>query len=131
MLRDKTARDEELAPWAKQLRVITRRASERVITKAFELSRKRDKGAPLDGKRRVFILDIVGAGENTDGLRLDLGASAGKISNISLVSNGAMHGLRASFEVDPNNADLIEMRLRILRGDVPITETWLYRWTSI
>jgi periplasmic glucans biosynthesis protein len=88
-------------------------------------------GASLDGKRRVFILDIVGAGESTDGLRVDLGASAGKISNVSLVSNGAMHGLRASFEMDPNNADLIEMRLRILRGDVPITETWLYRWTSI
>jgi periplasmic glucans biosynthesis protein len=88
-------------------------------------------GASLDGKRRVFILDIVGVGENTDGLRLDLGASAGKISNISLVSNSAMHGLRASFEVDPNNAELIEMRLRVLRGDAPITETWLYRWTSI
>ena len=38
-------------------------------------------GASLDGKRRVFILDFVGAGEKTDGLRLDLGASAGKISN--------------------------------------------------
>ncbi|HTB27572.1 MAG TPA: glucan biosynthesis protein G [Steroidobacteraceae bacterium] len=88
-------------------------------------------GASLDGKRRVFILDIVGAGEKTEGLRLDLGASAGRISNVSLVSNKALHGLRASFEMDPNNADLIELRLRILRGDVPITETWLYRWTSI
>ena len=88
-------------------------------------------GASLDGKRRVFILDFVGAGEKTEGLRLDLGASAGRISNVSLVSNNALHGLRASFEMDPNNADLIELRLRILRGDVPITETWLYRWTSI
>jgi glucans biosynthesis protein len=88
-------------------------------------------GASLDGKHRVFILDIVGAGEKTDGLRLDLGASAGKISNVSLVTNGAMHGLRVSFELDPNNADLIELRLRILRGDAPVSETWLYRWTSI
>jgi glucans biosynthesis protein len=87
-------------------------------------------GASLDGKHRVFILDIVGAGEKTDGLRLDLGASAGKISNVSLVSNAAMHGLRASFEVDPSNADLIELRLRVLRGDAPVSETWLYRWTS-
>jgi glucans biosynthesis protein len=88
-------------------------------------------GASLDGKRRVFILDIVGAGDKADGLKVDLGASAGKISNVSLVSNSALRGLRASFEVDTNNADLIELRLRILRGDVPITETWLYRWTSI
>jgi len=88
-------------------------------------------GASLDGKRRVFILDIVGAGDKTEGLRVDLGASAGKISNVSLVSNSALHGLRASFELDPSNADLIELRLRILRGDAPVTETWLYRWTSI
>ena len=87
-------------------------------------------GASLDGKRRVFILDIVGAGEKTDGLRLDLGASAGKISNPALMSNSALHGLRASFEIDPDDADLIEMRMRIMRGDRPVTETWLYRWTA-
>jgi glucans biosynthesis protein len=87
-------------------------------------------GASLDGKRRVFILDIVGAGDKTEGLRIDLGASAGKISNVSLVSNSALQGLRATFEMDPNNAELIELRLRILRGDRPVTETWLYRWTS-
>jgi glucans biosynthesis protein len=87
-------------------------------------------GASLDGKRRVFLLDIVGAGEKVDGLRLDLSASAGRISNATLMSNGALHGLRASFEIDPRDADLIELRLRILRGDRPVTETWLYRWTS-
>jgi glucans biosynthesis protein len=87
-------------------------------------------GASLDGKRRVFLLDIVGAGEKADGLSVDASASAGKISNVALTSNMAMHGLRASFEIDPNNADLIEMRLRILRGDQPVSETWLYRWTS-
>ena len=87
-------------------------------------------GASLDGKRRVFLLDFVGAGEKIDGLRLDLSASAGRISNATLISNGALHGLRASFEVDPRDADLIELRLRVMRGDRPVTETWLYRWTS-
>jgi glucans biosynthesis protein len=87
-------------------------------------------GASIDRKRRVFLLDIVGAGEKLDGLRLDLGASAGAISNASLVSNGELHGLRASFEIDPKDADLIELRLRVMRGDTPVSETWLYRWTS-
>jgi glucans biosynthesis protein len=87
-------------------------------------------GASIDRKRRVFLLDIVGAGEKLDGLRLDLSASAGAISNSSLVSNGELHGLRASFEIDPKDAELIEMRLRVMRGDTPVTETWLYRWTS-
>ncbi len=86
-------------------------------------------GASLDGKRRVFILDIVGAGEKTNGLTVDVSASAGKVANVALTSNTAMHGLRASFDIDPNNADLIEMRLRIMRGDQPVSETWLYRWT--
>jgi periplasmic glucans biosynthesis protein len=87
-------------------------------------------GASIDRKRRVFLLDIVGAGEKLDGLRLDLGASAGAISSSSLVSNGELHGLRASFEIDPKDAELIELRLRVMRGDTPVTETWLYRWTS-
>jgi len=39
-----------------------------------------------------------------------LGASAGAISNSSLVSNRELHGLRASFEIDPKDADLIELR---------------------
>jgi len=87
-------------------------------------------GASLDGKRRVFLLDFVGAGEKVDGLRLDLNASAGKISSATLMSNSPLHGLRASFEIDPRDAELIELRLRIMRGDRPVTETWLYRWTS-
>ena len=87
-------------------------------------------GASLDGKRRVFLLDFVGAGDKVDGLRLDLSASAGRVSNATLVPNSALHGLRASFEIDPRDADLIEIRLRIMRGDHPVTETWLYRWTS-
>ena len=41
---------------ATDLRVITRRASERVIARAFELSRQRDRGAPGDGKRRVTCI---------------------------------------------------------------------------
>jgi len=87
-------------------------------------------GASIDGKRRVFILDFVGAGERIDGLRLDLAASTGRISNATLKSNGSVHGLRASFEIDPNDAELIELRMRVMRGDAPVTETWLYRWTA-
>jgi 3-isopropylmalate dehydrogenase len=41
---------------ATDLRVITRRASERVIRRAFELSRERAKGAPGDGKLRVTCI---------------------------------------------------------------------------
>ena len=41
---------------ATDLRVITRKASERVIRKAFEVSKLRNKGAPADGKLRVTCI---------------------------------------------------------------------------
>jgi 3-isopropylmalate dehydrogenase len=47
---------ERTADRATDLRVITRRASERVIRAAFELSRRRGTGAPGDGKRRVTCI---------------------------------------------------------------------------
>ncbi len=47
---------ERSADRATDLRVITRHASQRVIKKAFELSRERAKGAPGDGKRRVTCI---------------------------------------------------------------------------
>lgn len=47
---------ERTADRATDLRVITRRASERVIKKAFEVSRQRGKGAPADGKLRVTCI---------------------------------------------------------------------------
>jgi 3-isopropylmalate dehydrogenase len=47
---------ERTADRATDVRVITRRASERVIARAFELSRQRDRGAPGDGKRRVTCI---------------------------------------------------------------------------
>ncbi|MEI8256325.1 MAG: isocitrate/isopropylmalate family dehydrogenase [Deltaproteobacteria bacterium] len=37
-------------------RVITRKASEKIIRKAFEVARKRDRGAPKDGKKRVTCI---------------------------------------------------------------------------
>ncbi len=41
---------------ATDTRLITRRASEKVIRKAFQISRERGRGAPADGKRRVTCI---------------------------------------------------------------------------
>ena len=37
---------------------------------------------------------------------------------------------RISFELDPGNETLAELRLLLLMGDKTISETWLYRWTA-
>ncbi len=87
-------------------------------------------GISSDGARRVYMIDYVGIGEKIQDLRLDIGASAGKISNLSIVPNPSIHGFRVGFDLSTNDADVIELRLRVLQHDQPVAETWLYRWTS-
>jgi periplasmic glucans biosynthesis protein len=87
-------------------------------------------GPSRDGKRRMFIVEFVGAGRAIEGLQLDVGSSAGRVSNAMLQPNRLTKGIRASFELAPGDANLAELRMRILKGDRPMTETWLYRWTA-
>ena len=87
-------------------------------------------GPSFDGKRRIFVVDFAGAGRTIEGLKLDVGASTGKLQHLVLQPNPLTKGVRASFELDPAGANLVELRLRLLRANRPITETWLYRWTA-
>lgn len=87
-------------------------------------------GPSFDGKRRLFVIDFEGAGKTTEGLQIDAGTSAGKMSNLVLQPNATARGVRASFELAPGDATVAELRLRLLKGNRPITETWLYRWTA-
>ncbi len=86
-------------------------------------------GTSFDGNRKLFVLDIVGAGVVPDGFKLDVSASAGKLSHPVVQSNPIIHGLRASFELDPGNAELIELRALLRKDSKVASETWLYRWT--
>jgi len=47
----------EVAEVAIDVKIVTRKGAERVIKYAFELCRKRGRGAPLDGKLRVTCVD--------------------------------------------------------------------------
>lgn len=87
-------------------------------------------GPSFDGKRRLFIIDFEGAGKSADGVTIDAGTSAGRLSNLVLQPNATKRGVRASFELSPGDATVAELRLRLLNANRPITETWLYRWTA-
>jgi periplasmic glucans biosynthesis protein len=88
-------------------------------------------GPSWDGKRKLFVIDFEGLGKSTEGLRIEAGTSVGKLSNLVLQPNPRIGALRASFELAPDEkSDVAELRLRLLRGDKPATETWLYRWTA-
>jgi glucans biosynthesis protein len=87
-------------------------------------------GPSWDGKRKLFVIDFEGLGKSTEGLRIEAGTSAGKLTNLVLQPNPRIGALRASFELAPGDAKVAELRMRLMRGDQPATETWLYRWTA-
>lgn len=91
-------------------------------------------GPSFDGKRRIFVVEFSGTGRRADDLKLDAGTSSGRLSNLVLQPNSLTKGVRASFELDPGDSDVAELRLRLVRngprGDRPASETWLYRWTA-
>lgn len=87
-------------------------------------------GPSFDGKRRLFVIDFRDVGKTPDGIRIEAGTSAGKLGNVVLQPNSSTKGLRASFELSPGEATVAELRLRLMRGDRPVSETWLYRWTA-
>ena len=85
---------ERTADRATDLRVITRKASERVIRKAFEVSKLRNKGAPADGKLRVTCIVkhnvLTGCRFFLDVFR-EVGAEFGDIDkDIAIVDSFAM-----------------------------------------
>jgi periplasmic glucans biosynthesis protein len=80
----------------------------------------------------VFVIDLAGPSvkETRDVPRVDLTASAGQISNVSVQRNTEISGVRVSFSLTPNDSELIELRCVLKAGDQPVSETWLYRWTK-
>ena len=91
-------------------------------------------GLAWNQKNRQFIIDFVG-----DALKavkpdappsLDVGADKGKIVNVTTEPNPEIDGWRVSIELDPAGNRVVEMHARLLAGDKPLTETWIYRWTA-
>lgn len=86
-------------------------------------------GMNYDQSRRLYVVDFVG-GDLTGDIKPHVSASAGKVSNVVAHANDQTGGIRLSFEFDPDNADLSEFRALLQRGETPVSETWLYRWTK-
>ena len=91
-------------------------------------------GLAWDQKNRLFIIDFVGGALTTrkpgDLPHIDVGASKGKIENPVVEPDPATGGWRLSFQLDQGSEKLIEMHARLMDGETPLTETWIYRWTT-
>jgi periplasmic glucans biosynthesis protein len=57
-------------------------------------------------------------------------ASTGTLRDVVLQPNREMGGWRLTFVLDPGRAPLVELRARLKRGEMVLSETWLYRWTA-
>lgn len=80
--------------------------------------------------RRRFAIDFAGPTPPAGELRLTASASAGKIIAPMIVPNPATGGHRVTFDLEPGNASLVELRIQLTDGTRPVSETWLYRWVA-
>ncbi|TXM88807.1 hypothetical protein FV219_24050 [Methylobacterium sp. WL122] len=64
------------------------------------------------------------------GLDIALAASPGSIARQQFFSYPERRTVRVAFELDPGSERASELRLALVRAGRPVTETWLYRWTS-
>ena len=80
--------------------------------------------------RRLFLVDFTGEDLFAAGdLQTALTTSAGGTGAPTLYRYPDRKTVRVSFELDPGGEKACELRLLLKRGDRPVTETWLYRWT--
>ena len=90
-------------------------------------------GLSWDQKNRQFVIDFAGGvlkDRHTDAPpTIDLGASKGSIEHPVVEANPAIGGWRLSFQLVTGSEKLVEMHARLMDGETPLTETWIYRWT--
>ena len=91
-------------------------------------------GAGTTAGARLFVLDL--AGDALKALpadvkpRVDVAADHGKLANVVALAAPEIGGWRISFELLPDGAETVELRLVLRNGDTSLSETWLYRWTA-
>lgn len=83
---------------------------------------------------RLFVIDYVFA-DGVDraklgGPKATVNASKGQVRNVVIHDNPATGGLRLSFQIDPQNETLIEIRATMTFESGTPAETWIYRWTA-
>ncbi len=99
-----------------------------------DLARVIRTSAGAGSSGRVFVIDVAGPklaalGPDT-ALETRASADKGAISNVLATPNPEQGGWRMSFEMNPGDAKLVELRATLMQGDAPLSETWVYRWTA-
>ena len=89
-------------------------------------------GSGPEGRRR-FVVDFAGDGSNpirASAVQVSAQASPGSLVNTVITENPEIGGLRLQFDLEPDGASQVEMRIDLRSGERPISETWVYRWST-
>lgn len=78
---------------------------------------------------RLFVIDFAGGNLSGD-VTAEVSTGQGLILNPVTQANPEIGGIRVHFELDPQGSEFAELRVRLVRGQEPVSETWLYRWTA-
>lgn len=83
-------------------------------------------------RRRRFVVDFAADAAlqvKPEDLQIAFWASNNGGQNLRLLPATDNRPLRVTFELDTGSETMIEMRLALMSGTAPASETWLYRWT--
>lgn len=88
-----------------------------------------------DETARLFVLDAAGGRlenrpDDAPPIRFDVWADSGKVRNQVNHRNSESGGWRMTFELVPDGNSPIELRAQLHDDAGPLTEVWVYRWTS-
>ena len=93
--------------------------------------RRTVSGAAENG--RVFVIEAAGGRLKSPGdakPTLRVSTDRGTVQGMAAVPNPDEGGWRMSFELLPGDAKAAELRATLMLGEVPASETWVYRWTA-
>jgi glucans biosynthesis protein len=82
-------------------------------------------------QQRRFVLDFAPlSGPALDGLKAEVNASVGSIRTVNVEPNAYIGGARISFEFDPGDASVGELRAALVQDGMRVSEEWVHRWLS-
>ncbi len=90
--------------------------------------------AGSNAKRRRFLVEFSGEtlknAATANDVTVNLSASPGSISNMRKFPSAERGTYRVAFDIDAGGDGQSELRLLLEAQGKPISETWLYRWTT-
>jgi len=82
-----------------------------------------------DRSIRLVVIDFEGGDVGSEPPQIEVAASTGRIDN-PVVHARPGGGWRVGLEFAPEGRTSSELRLRLHRGGMAVSETWVYRWSA-